>query len=66
VSNIDSMDRRLTVSTRDVGQAPAAEQQTTVKRESNAAGRGGTLGDLFREKFGDQLKNLTGGGNGES
>lgn len=66
VSNIDSMDRRLTLTTRDVGQTPAAEQLTTMKRESNAAGRGGTLGDLFREKFGDQLKNLTGGGSSES
>jgi small subunit ribosomal protein S1 len=65
VSNIDSMDRRLTVTMRDVGQTPAAEQLTTIKREGGGA-RGGTLGDLFREKFGDQLKNLTGGGNSDN
>ncbi len=66
VANVDSMDRRLTLTMRDVGQTPAAEQLTTMKRESSNAARGSTLGDLFREKFGDQLKNLTGGGNSDN
>ncbi len=60
VSNVDSMDRRITLTLKDVGQTPQAEQLTTMKRDGT--GRGSTLGDLFREKFGDQLKNLTNNG----
>ncbi len=62
VSNVDSMDRRITLTARDVGQTPAADQQTSAKRETSAGSRGGTLGDLFREKFGDRLKNLAASG----
>jgi small subunit ribosomal protein S1 len=59
VSNVDSMDRRITLTLKDVGQTPQAEQLTTMKRDG---GGRGSLGDLFREKFGDQLKNLTNNG----
>ena len=62
VSNVDSMDRRITMTLRDVGQTPAAEQLNTLKREAAAASRGSTLGDLLKEKFGDRLKTLAGGG----
>src|SRR5690606_12337840 len=66
VSNVDSMDRRITMSARDVGQTPATDQSGAVKRESSAGGKGGTLGDLFREKFGDRLKNLAAPGEEEA
>ena len=57
VSNVDSMDRRLTMSMRQVGESPAADQLKTLERESTAASRGGTLGDLLKEQL-DQLNNL--------
>ncbi len=59
VSNVDSMDRRLTMTLKDVGQSPAAEQLSTLKRESGT-GKGSTLGDLLKEKFGDKLQQLAG------
>jgi small subunit ribosomal protein S1 len=61
VSNVDSSDRRITMTMREVGQTPQAEQHTTMKREA-AGSRGSTLGDLLKEKFGDKLKSLATGG----
>ncbi len=60
VSNVDSMDRRLTMSLKEVGASPAAEQLSSLKRETSAAAKGSTLGDLLKEKFGDKLKDLAG------
>ncbi len=60
VSNVDSMDRRLTMSLKEVGASPAAEQLSSLKREASAAAKGSTLGDLLKEKFGDKLKDLAG------
>jgi small subunit ribosomal protein S1 len=57
VSNVDVMDRRLTMSMRDVGATPAAEQLEVMKRESS--GKGATLGDLFKDKLGGKLQSIT-------
>ncbi len=62
IANVDSMDRRLTMSLKEVGASPAAEQLTTLKKEAAAASKGSTLGDLLKEKFGDKLSTLAGGG----
>ncbi len=66
VSNIDSMDRRMTMSLRNVGESPAAEQFQVLTREKSA-GRSATLGDLLMEKFGDKLQEMafTGGADEE-
>jgi hypothetical protein len=55
------MDRRITMTGRNVGETPAAETLEVVKRESGAS-RGATLGDLLKEKLGDKLNTITGGG----
>jgi small subunit ribosomal protein S1 len=60
VSNVDLSDRRITMTLKEVGQTPAAEQFKTMKRDnSGSTSRGGTLGDLIKEKLGDKLKSLT-------
>ncbi|MBX3128622.1 MAG: 30S ribosomal protein S1 [Polyangiaceae bacterium] len=56
VSNIDSMDRRITLTMRNPGESPAAEQLQVLKRESS--GKGATLGDLIKEKLGDKLSSI--------
>ncbi|HEX2732222.1 MAG TPA: 30S ribosomal protein S1 [Polyangiaceae bacterium] len=66
VSNVDQMDRRLSMTLREVGQSPAADQVTSLRREAEAASRGSTLGDLLKERFGDKLQGLTGGGSNEN
>ncbi len=58
VANVDTMDRRVTMTMRNVGESPAAEQFQVMQREKS--GRGATLGDLLKEKFGDKLAGLTG------
>ncbi|MFO0566790.1 MAG: 30S ribosomal protein S1 [Polyangiaceae bacterium] len=58
VSNVDSMDRRITLTMRNVGASPAAEQFQALAREK--AGQGATLGDLLKGKLGDKLAELTG------
>jgi small subunit ribosomal protein S1 len=62
VQNVDSMDRRITMTCRQVGATPAAEQLAAVTREAQAASRGATLGDLLKEKLGDKLNTIAGGG----
>jgi small subunit ribosomal protein S1 len=61
VQNVDTVDRRITMTCRNVGETPAAETLEVVKRESGAS-RGATLGDLLKEKLGDKLNSITGGG----
>jgi small subunit ribosomal protein S1 len=63
VANVDTVDRRITMTCRNVGETPAAETLEVVKRESGAS-RGATLGDLLKEKLGDKLNSITGGGGG--
>jgi len=67
IANVDTVDRRITMTLRNVGETPAAETLEVVKRESGAS-RGATLGDLLKEKLGDKLNTITGsagGGSGE-
>jgi small subunit ribosomal protein S1 len=66
VSSVDNMDRRLTMTLREVGTSPAADQLTSLRREAEAASRGSTLGDLLKERFGDKLQGLTVGGQNSS
>jgi len=48
VANIDTMDRRLTMTMLAPGTSDAAEQLQVLKRESS---KGATLGDLLKEKL---------------
>src|SRR5688500_17304743 len=57
VSNIDLMDRRITMTMRNVGESPAAEQIQVLNREKS--GKAATLGDLIKEKLGDKLQSVT-------
>lgn len=61
IANVDAMDRRITLSLRNVGETTAADQFKSLAREKSAAGQGGTLGDLLKEKLGDQLSSITQG-----
>jgi small subunit ribosomal protein S1 len=62
IANLDSVDRRVTVSLKNIGETSRAEQVQAVKREMEAMSRntssGGTLGDLLKEKLGDKLQSL--------
>jgi small subunit ribosomal protein S1 len=58
IANIDSMDRRITMSLRNVGETPAADQVKSVQREQQASSQSGTLGDLLKQKFGDKLPGM--------
>jgi small subunit ribosomal protein S1 len=62
VSNIDAMDRRVTMTLRNVGESPQAEQLEALKREQT--GKGATLGDLLKGKLGDKLQSIAGSGAG--
>ncbi len=57
ISNVDTMDRRVTMSMQNPGESQAAEQLQVLKRESS--GKGATLGDLLKDK----LANMSGGSN---
>jgi small subunit ribosomal protein S1 len=59
VSNIDAMDRRVTMTMRNVGESPQAEQLEALKREQ---GKGATLGDVLKGKLGDKLQSIAGSG----
>ncbi len=58
VSNVDSVDRRITMSLRNVGETDKADQLQALNREkaSNTA----TLGDLLKDKLGDKLQAIAG------
>ena len=49
VANLDSVDRRLTLTMRAPGESPEAEQVQALKRERS--GKGATLGDVLKEKL---------------
>jgi small subunit ribosomal protein S1 len=49
VSNVDSMDRRLTMTMRNPGESQQSEQLQVMKRESS--GKGATLGDVLKQKL---------------
>ena len=55
VSNIDSVDRRVTMSMNNVGETAASSQLTTLRKEQAAMNRGGTLGDLLKAQLGDKF-----------
>jgi small subunit ribosomal protein S1 len=57
IMNVDSMDRRITMSLRNVGSSDQAEQVQALNREKQA-GRPATLGDLLREKLGEKLSSI--------
>jgi small subunit ribosomal protein S1 len=61
ISNVDTMDRRITMTTRAVGENSSASGGGG-KRDTQSPGRGAaTLGDLLKEKLGDKLTSMTGG-----
>lgn len=62
IANVDTMDRRITMSMLNPGESPAAEQLQVMKREST--GKGATLGDLFKDKLGSMT--VPDGDGGES
>jgi small subunit ribosomal protein S1 len=49
ISNVDSIDRRITLTMRNPGESPEADQVQALKREQS--GKGATLGDVFKEKL---------------
>ena len=49
VSNVDGVDRRLTLTMRNPGESAEAEQLMVMRRETQ--GKGATLGDVFKEKL---------------
>jgi small subunit ribosomal protein S1 len=48
VSNLDTIDRRLTLTMRAPGESPQAEQLEVMRRETS---RGATLGDVLKDKL---------------
>ena len=57
VSSIDAIDRRMSLSLREVGASPQADRLTAVKRSTENSS--GTLGDLLKEQLGDKLQSMT-------
>jgi small subunit ribosomal protein S1 len=57
VANVDSVERRITMSMRNVGETAQAEQLMALNREKE--GKSATLGDLLKEKLGDKLHAIT-------
>ncbi|HTQ05613.1 MAG TPA: 30S ribosomal protein S1 [Polyangiaceae bacterium] len=49
ISNVDSVDRRITLTMRNPGESPEADQVQALKREQS--GKGATLGDVLKEKL---------------
>jgi small subunit ribosomal protein S1 len=60
ISNIDSMDRRITMSMRDASGASPSDQggNKGSSREQSSSSSSGTLGDLLKQKFGDKLTSM--------
>jgi small subunit ribosomal protein S1 len=49
ISNVDSIDRRVTLTMRNPGESQEAEQLMVMRRETQ--GKGATLGDVLKEKL---------------
>jgi small subunit ribosomal protein S1 len=49
ISNVDSVDRRVTLTMRNPGESAEAEQLMVMRREQQ--GKGATLGDVLKEKL---------------
>ncbi|MBX3181691.1 MAG: 30S ribosomal protein S1 [Polyangiaceae bacterium] len=64
ISNVDTMDRRITMTLRNVGGTPQAEQFNALKRETS--GNSTTLGDLLKAKLGNKLAAMTGADSAEA
>ena len=60
VANVDGIDRRITMTLRNVGGTPQAEQYQALKKEASSS-RTATLGDLMKEKLGAKLAGMSGG-----
>jgi small subunit ribosomal protein S1 len=60
ISNIDSMDRRITMSMRDASGASPSDQGSNKgsSRDPSSSSSSGTLGDLLKQKFGDKLTSM--------
>jgi len=58
ISNIDSMDRRITMSLRAFGEPAGSDHSKGSNRDSSTSGQSGTLGDLLKQKFGDKLTSM--------
>ena len=58
VSNIDSMDRRITMSMRGEGGQTASADPTRSSGRDNTSSQSGTLGELLKQKFGDKLSSM--------
>jgi small subunit ribosomal protein S1 len=60
ISNIDSMDRRITMSMRGEPGASPTEQGSSKSsgRDQSSSSSSGTLGDLLKQKFGDKLTSM--------
>jgi small subunit ribosomal protein S1 len=60
ISNIDSMDRRITMSMRDAGSTSPSDQGggKSSSRDQSSSSSSGTLGDLLKQKFGDKLTSM--------
>jgi len=65
IMNLDGVDRRITMSLRNVGGSALAEQVQALNREKQAS-RPATLGDLLREKLGDKLSSIVPGNEDKS
>jgi small subunit ribosomal protein S1 len=61
IANIDSMDRRITMSMRGVGSTPLEMGGSSKgsSRDQSSSSSSGTLGDLLKQKFGDKLTSMT-------
>jgi small subunit ribosomal protein S1 len=60
ISNIDSMDRRITMSMREAGSTSSSDQGggKSSSRAQSSSSSSGTLGDLLKQKFGDKLTSM--------
>jgi small subunit ribosomal protein S1 len=61
IANIDSMDRRITMSMRGAGSTPleSGGGSKSSSRDQSSSSSSGTLGDLLKQKFGDKLTSMT-------
>ncbi len=59
IANIDAIDRRITLTLREFGETPQAEQYQALKREAEQS-KTATLGDLLKAQLGDRLKAMRG------